>query len=87
MTTNVKVGISLGSAGLALALGSVARYAWLGWHGIVPMHGGFEKALHLIILCLWIVVPPVWFALEPYLPHGSSEEDFRRRQDAGRKSG
>ena len=44
MTTNVKVGISLGSAGLALALGSVARYAWLGWHGIVPMHGGVRKS-------------------------------------------
>jgi hypothetical protein len=83
-TTNVLVGSVLGTIGIALGLVSVARYSWVAWQG-TKIEDRHERALHVIILCLWILVPPIWFAIEPSLPHGKNEKKFRKGQDAWSK--
>ena len=70
---NIKVAIVLSSVGGLLATASVVLYARSGWRG-VPVTGA-EKAFHLVILCLWIVVPPLWFAVEPELLNPTQDRD------------
>jgi hypothetical protein len=62
---NVKLGIGVTTIGGILAGVSVCVYAWEWWRRIDASRG--IKAFHVIVLCLWIIVPPVWFACERYL--------------------
>jgi hypothetical protein len=79
-TLNVKVGIGLSLVGGILAGMSVFLYGWDGWYRVPPSRT--EKAVHLVILCLWIVVPPVWFAFEPLLlKSGANRDELRKGQE------
>jgi hypothetical protein len=66
---NVKLGIGVTTIGAVLAGISVYLYAYDAWRRVDATRK--VAAFHLIVLCLWIIVPPVWFAFETYLagPH------------------
>jgi hypothetical protein len=60
---NGKIGVTLGIIGGILAAISVGLYLRDGMQSGTP----HVKLFHLFVLCLWMVSPPVWFAVEPYL--------------------
>jgi len=77
---NVRIGIVLSSIGGFLAAASVFMYAWDGWHCVKA--SGPERAFHLVTLCLWIVGPPVWFAVESTLLNSTQDKDeVRKKQE------
>jgi hypothetical protein len=82
---NVKTGIALASLGGALAATSVFLYLRAGWLGR-EITGG-AKAFQLMILCLWIVLPPVWFAVELNLVKaGKTDDEAKEKRDEMRKN-
>jgi len=77
---NVMVGIVLSSIGGLLAAASAVMYVRDGWHSAKA--SGPEQAFHLVTLCLWIVGPPVWFAVELTLLNSTQDKDeVRKKQE------
>jgi len=77
---NVKIGIIVSAIGIILAGASIFLYVLDGWCGIEPSKT--EKAVQLVILCIWIVSPPLWFAVEPLLTKEKKlTEELRQGQE------
>jgi hypothetical protein len=53
------IAFTLGGIGIALAAASVGLHAFPNYRGCRN-----ERGFHLVVLGLWLVVPPVWFMVE-----------------------
>jgi hypothetical protein len=78
---NVKLGIAVTTIGAVLAIVSVGVYV-RDWMLGIPASRN-DEALHLIVLCLWIIVPPIWFACETYLVDPEQKSEKLRRSQEG----
>jgi hypothetical protein len=71
---NVKIGFVLASLGLLTAVTSLALY-------FLPRPERF-RIVHLVVLGLWLVVPPIWFVIEAQrLVKDRQDVNFKQDQE------